>query len=79
MEKMANKRLSWFLESNDHIAIEQFGFRRGKSTNDCLITLESEIQTAFHNKQHLVAVSFDIEKAYDTAWRYGNIRKIFKF
>jgi hypothetical protein len=26
------------------------------------------------NREHLVAVSFDLEKAYDTAWRY-NITK----
>jgi hypothetical protein len=41
-----------------------------KIPQDYLIILESEIQEAFSQKQHLIAVYFDLEKAYDTAWRY---------
>jgi hypothetical protein len=45
-----NWKLSWFLEANGHMHEEQYGFRKNRSTADCLI-----------------AVSFDLEKAYDTA------------
>jgi hypothetical protein len=55
---------------------QQFGFRKNRSTNDCHVILESEIQEAFANKQHLVVISFDLEKAYDTAWRYNIIRTL---
>jgi hypothetical protein len=38
--------------------------------------LESEIQEPLANKQHHVAISFDLGKAYDTAWRYNIIRTL---
>ena len=37
---------------------------------------ESAIREAFVKKQHLVAVFFDLEKAYDTTWCYGNLRNL---
>jgi hypothetical protein len=73
---MANKRLTWFLETNGHINENQFGFRKNRSTTDCTILLESEIQKAFAAKEHVVAVSCDLEKAYDTAWRRGILRNL---
>ena len=33
--------------------------------------LENSICKAFVSKQHHITVFFDLEKAYDTAWRYG--------
>jgi hypothetical protein len=74
IEKMVNKRLSWYLESHEMIDTEQLGFRKIRSTKKCLILLETELETAFCNKEHVVAISFDLEKAYDTASRY-NISK----
>ncbi len=35
------------------------------------LSLESSICEAFANKHHEVTVFFDLEKAYDTAWRHG--------
>ena len=34
-------------------------------------TIERQLQLAFIKKEHLVAVFFDLEKAYDTTWKYG--------
>jgi ribonuclease HI len=76
LEKMANKRLTWFLEKNNFLSENQFGFRKNRSTSDCTITLESEIQKAFDEKEHVVVVSCDLEKAYDTAWRYGILKNL---
>ncbi|GFY02253.1 putative RNA-directed DNA polymerase from transposon X-element [Trichonephila clavipes] len=47
------------------------GFRKGRSTLDNLVFLESEIRDAFVRRNHLVSLFFDIEKAYDRTWRYG--------
>jgi hypothetical protein len=71
MEKMVNRRLMWKLETDGLLANEQCGFRKHHSTVDHLIRLESTIRTAFLNKQHVVAVFFDLEKAYDTTWKHG--------
>ena len=76
LERMINKRLTWFLESNNHISRFQSGFRSDRSITDNLIRLETFIRDAFIKKEHVVAVFFDLEKAYDTTWRYGILKDI---
>ena len=78
MERMINDRLVWFLESNQLITKFQAGFRKNNCTNDHLIRLESFIRDAFVKKEHVVAVFFDIEKAYDTTWKYGIMNDLHK-
>ena len=56
---MINKRLTWFLESNNHISRFQSGFRSDRSTTDNLVRLETFIRDAFNSKEHVVAVFFD--------------------
>ena len=41
-----------------------------------MIRLETFIREAFIRKQHLTAVFFDLEKAYDTTWKYGIMRDL---
>ncbi|GBN82501.1 putative RNA-directed DNA polymerase from transposon X-element, partial [Araneus ventricosus] len=74
LEKMINCRLMYFLETNNLLHPFQSGFRRGRSTLDNILSLETDIRLAFLQRKHLIAVFFDIEKAYDRTWRYG-IRK----
>ena len=76
MERMINKRLTWYLEVNNILTNHQAGFRQGRSTIDQLVRLETSIRDAFVNKQHLVAIFFDLEKAYDTTWKYGIMRDL---
>ena len=78
LERMINKRLIWYLESNNLLSRYQSGFRAGRSTNDNLVRLETFIRDAFVKKEHVVAVFFDLEKAYDTTWRYGIMKNIHK-
>ena len=75
---MINKRLIWFLESNNHISRFQSGFRSDPCTTDNLVRLETFIRDSFIKKEHVVAVFFDLEKAYDTTWRYGILKDIHK-
>ena len=49
----------------------------GKSTVDHLVRLESFIRDAFLNKQEVVSVFFDLEKAYDTTWKHGILKDLF--
>ena len=74
MEKMINVRLVWFLEKKGLINPSQCGFRRMRSCTDVLIRLEASICEAFASKKHHISVFFDLEKAYDTAWRFGILR-----
>ena len=51
----------------------QSGFRQGRSTTD---HLEMYIKEGFAQKEHVVGVFFDPEKAYDTTWKHGVLRNI---
>jgi hypothetical protein len=65
MEKMVNYRLVHELLKEKRLPTEQYGFRRGRSTEDVHVILETEAQEAFREKQHLILVSLDLEKAYE--------------
>jgi ribonuclease HI len=78
MERMVNNRLVWYLESNNCLHPCQSGFRKGRSTLDHLVGLEGAIREGFIKRAHTVAVFFDIEKAYDTTWKYGVLRDLHK-
>ena len=77
MERMVNNRLTWYLEHNNLISMFQSGFRHGRSTLDHLVRLETFAREAFINRQHLVAVFFDLEKAYDTTWKHGIMKDLY--
>ena len=79
LERMINKRLVWYLGSNNLITKLQSGFRAERSTNDNLVRLETFIRDVFIKREHVVAVFFDLEKAYDTTWRYGILKDLHNF
>lgn len=68
-ERMVNKRLVWYLEKNNIININQSGFRQNRGTIDNLAIFHSDIMESFSSKKDLIAVFFDIRKAYDCVWR----------
>ena len=71
LERMINTRLVWYLEFNNLVSPFQSGFRSERSTNDNLVRLKTFIRNAFIKKELVVTVFFDLEKAYDTTWKYG--------
>ena len=70
VERTINERLVWYLEKNGLLAKQQCGYRANRSTVDHLLRLETFIRDAFIQNQHLVAVFFDLQKAYDTTWKH---------
>ena len=78
MERMVNNRLVYYLESNNIITNIQSGFRQQRSTTDQLVRLETWIREGLANREHVVAVFFDLEKAYDTTWKHGILSDLFK-
>ena len=63
-------------ERNKIITPTQSGFRKGRSTTDQLVRLESFVREAFIQKQHTTAIFFDLEKAYDTTWKFGILKDL---
>ena len=76
LERMINDRLVWYLEHNNILSEIQCGFRKSKSTVDHLVRLEPFIRDAFLNKQEVVSIFFDLEKAYDTTWKHGILKDL---
>jgi ribonuclease HI len=76
MERMVNRRLVWYLESRGLLSKIQCGFRRNRSTTDHLVRSTNFIHEAFLLRQHVVAVFFDIEKAYDRLWRHKVLKTL---
>ena len=64
----------WYLEKNKLLSSVQCGFCKNRSTTDHLVRLETFVREAFIQWQDAVAVFFDLEKAYDTTWKYGIMR-----
>lgn len=75
-ESVINIRLTYVLETENSLDIHQCGYKKGCSTIDHLVRLENTIREAFLHKQHCLAVFFDLQKAYDTTWRYGILRDL---
>ena len=76
MERIINERLVWYLESNGLISNLQCGFRNKRSITDYLVREETTTMEAFIRNEHLIASFFDLEKAYDTTWKYGIMRDL---
>ena len=64
---MVNVRLVNYLERNKILTNYQSGYRKGRSTLDQLVRLETKIREAFIKRMHFVAIFFDLEKTFDTA------------
>ena len=76
LERMVNFRLMWHLESKNLLSPCQFGFRRARSTADPLTHIDTYIKSAFARRESVLAVFFDLEKAYDTTWRYHILHQL---
>ena len=70
------RRLKWYLELNGLLDESQFGFRPGRSTHHVVNTLLNYIHTNRCRKRHVLMLSTDVEKAFDTVWREGLIYKL---
>ena len=71
MEKMIVNRLTYYVESKRLLSSFQSGFRHSRGTMDPVVCLDSEIRRAQVCKEVVLAVFFDVEKAYDMVWKNG--------
>src|SRR6056300_464138 len=76
MERMVNSRLVYYLERNECLSPYQSGYRKNRSTVDQIIRLETWVREALIKREHVVSIFFDLEKAYDTTWKYGILRDL---
>lgn len=66
LEKIINSRLIKYLEDKNIISDNQFGFRKGKSTDDAVSTLTNFIAQKLDEGKKCIAIFLDLAKAFDT-------------
>jgi hypothetical protein len=68
LEKIIFNRLNWYVQRFNLLSLNQHGFRKSHSTSDCHVKIETEILESFANKQTMILISLNLQKAYDTVW-----------
>ena len=66
LEKVFYNRLINYIEKQQILVKNQFGFRHKHSTGNALITLIETITDAFENNEFSIAIFIDLKKAFDT-------------
>lgn len=66
LEKIINSRLVSYLEKNQILPDNQYGFRAGRSTEDAVNYLVNHIAESMDKKQKCIGVFLDLAKAFDT-------------
>ncbi|CAK1586584.1 unnamed protein product [Parnassius mnemosyne] len=64
-ENMIKMRFEYYVEANNIIPRVQYGFRRGRSCVDSLISLLSYLKYANNNNKSSVCVFLDVQGAFD--------------
>lgn len=75
-EMAIKKQLNMFSDSLNVLNKFQFGFVPGKSTSHAITLLLEEIHDASHKKLPTLAVTIDLQKAFDSVWINGLIFKL---
>lgn len=65
IEKVFLNRLSSFIQINDLLSDDQYGFRKGLSTIDALFHFVSSLSSSLDRKDHALGVFLDLSKAFD--------------
>lgn len=66
LEKLMNKRLVDYLNSNNLLSSCQYGFRLGRSTDDAVHELTDFVARRLDAKNKTISVFLDLAKAFDT-------------
>lgn len=64
-EQLLKQRLEHFIEKNNILPSNQFGFRRGKSSRESISHLHLDIFEAFKSNNTITAVFFDVISAFN--------------
>ena len=65
-ERSINNRIVSFFDKFSLLCSNQFGFRSGLNTGDCMLKLLEEIYSCLNERKHLISTFIDLKKAFDT-------------
>jgi hypothetical protein len=66
LEKIMYKRIMDYINKNNILYENQFGFRAGHSTTDALFSCANMLRTEHGNKNKIMGIFLDLSKAFDT-------------
>ena len=72
LEKIVHKQLSEYLETNKLLSDAQYGFRRGRSTQDAVTLFLDHIRSNMDASRCTGTLYMDLRKAFDTV-HHGNL------
>ncbi len=67
-ESILNRKLLKHLSASDLLSDRQYGFRKGRSTDDLLAFLTDSWSSSLSRSGETFAVALDISKAFDRVW-----------
>lgn len=77
-ERMVNRRLKMFLETNSLLDHRQHAFRQGFGTSTYFATLGDVLKEAYDQEHHVEIISLDISKAFNRTWTPAVLKKTYK-
>lgn len=66
LERIVNKRLAQFVEKNNILSHNQYGFRKEKSTEEAVLNLVNLVSSDLDKGKSCIGVFLDLAKAFDT-------------
>ena len=66
LEKLVYKQLILYIEKYEILCQFQFGFRKGRSTEQAIAEINGNVKTAIDNDLYTYGVFLDFVKAFDT-------------
>ena len=79
LEKVLAIQLGSYFEDNNIFSAHQFGFRKGRSPVDALLSLTDKVCNAFDSKETLLVEYLDLSKAFDCMCHTTLIRKLYAY
>ena len=74
-----HSRLLTYLNKTNLLDENKFGFQKNKSTENAIVKLLEKLYDAINNKEYLLAIFVDYQKAIDTINHYILQNKLYRY